>query len=79
MHGTGLAHLEAEGDLGSWKFCIKKNKGGGDDNRFIGGYFMIFFSSWNSSHAPAVSDLTKPADITITDDTKDDHLYEEVT
>ncbi|XP_068052657.1 von Willebrand factor C domain-containing protein 2-like isoform X7 [Anomalospiza imberbis] len=36
-------------------------------------------TSWNSSHAPAVPDLTKPADITITDDSKDDSQYEEVS
>ncbi|RLV92204.1 hypothetical protein DV515_00013867, partial [Chloebia gouldiae] len=36
-------------------------------------------TSWNSSHAPAAPDLTKPADITITDDSKDDYQYEEVS
>lgn len=39
----------------------------------------FFFLSWNSSHAPAVSDLTKPADISITEDPKYDYQYEEVT
>ncbi|XP_010017097.1 PREDICTED: sperm-associated antigen 16 protein-like, partial [Nestor notabilis] len=33
---------------------------------------------WNSPHASAVSDLTRAAEFTITDDSKDDHQYEEV-
>lgn len=36
------------------------------------------FLTWNSSHASAVSDLTKSAEFTITDDSKDDYQYEEV-
>ncbi|XP_064289665.1 sperm-associated antigen 16 protein isoform X2 [Passer domesticus] len=39
----------------------------------------IWSQSWNSSHAPAVLDLTKPAEMTITDDIKDDYQYEEVS
>lgn len=74
-----LGFPSPEGNLGSWKSCVEKNKGGGGDSRFIDDYFMIFFSSWNSSHAPAILDLTKPAEITITDDAKDDYQYEEVT
>ncbi|XP_057245781.1 sperm-associated antigen 16 protein [Malurus melanocephalus] len=38
-----------------------------------------FFLSWSSPRAPAVSDLTKPAEITITEDFKDDYRYEEVS
>ncbi|PKU33361.1 sperm-associated antigen 16 hypothetical protein [Limosa lapponica baueri] len=33
---------------------------------------------WYSSHSSAVSDLTKSAEFTITDDSKDDYQYEEV-
>ncbi|XP_010123331.1 PREDICTED: sperm-associated antigen 16 protein, partial [Chlamydotis macqueenii] len=33
---------------------------------------------WNSSHASAVSDLTKCSEFTITDDSNDDYQYEEV-
>lgn len=43
------------------------------------GILSFFFFCWKFSHAAAVSDLTKPADITITDDIKDDYQYEEVT
>uniref|UniRef100_A0A8D0ESM2 Uncharacterized protein n=1 Tax=Strix occidentalis caurina TaxID=311401 RepID=A0A8D0ESM2_STROC len=34
--------------------------------------------SWNSSQTSAVSDLTKSAEFTITDETEDDYQYEEV-
>ncbi|KAM6131648.1 sperm-associated antigen 16 protein [Phoenicopterus ruber ruber] len=34
--------------------------------------------NWNLVHASAVSDLTKSAEFTITDDSKDDYQYEEV-
>lgn len=36
------------------------------------------FLSWNSSHTSAVSDLTKSAELTMMDDSKDDYQYEEV-
>uniref|UniRef100_A0A8C0BF92 Uncharacterized protein n=1 Tax=Buteo japonicus TaxID=224669 RepID=A0A8C0BF92_9AVES len=39
---------------------------------------MIPFLSWNSSLASAVSDLTKSAELTIMDDSKDDYQYEEI-
>ncbi|OWK53471.1 Sperm-associated antigen 16 protein [Lonchura striata] len=48
---------------------------------YVGGLKMMMECKccWNSSHAQAAPDLTKPADITITDDSKDDYQYEEVS
>ncbi|KAM9284218.1 LOW QUALITY PROTEIN: sperm-associated antigen 16 protein [Cariama cristata] len=76
--GAGHVHLKAERSLESVKPCVKKNTCEGDDNTFNDGYFDNFFLSWNSSRASAVSDLTKSAEFTVTDDSKDDYHYEEV-
>lgn len=70
---------EVEGNFEIWKSCVGKNKGGGGDSRFRGGYFKIFFSKLELSHPLAVSDLTKAAGITKPDDCEDDYQYEEVT
>lgn len=57
-----------------WEFGSVKNKDERGHNRWF------FYGFWNSNRscAPAVSDLTKPAEITIKDYCKDDYQYEEV-
>jgi len=72
--GAGHVRLKAERSLGSVRSCVIKNKGEGGDNI----YRWLVYWSWKSLHASAVSDLTKSAEFTIADDSRDHCQYEEV-